>query len=263
MAWSTRQLAELAGTSLRAVRHYHAVGLLTEPERSSNGYKRYGVAHLVRLLRIKRLAELGFSLTQIADMGDADEHPEQELRALDAELARTIERLQAVRTELAVTLEQSAPTDLPTEMGLSADDVKFSAADRSFLVVLSRVLSPASLDVYAEMVKTSQEHPTEAELTNLPDDADEQTRHELAKRLAAHVSDLEKAFPRFLEAAQDTRLGTRAAAETIGVAITDLYNSAQIDVMRRLNTLLVAGRAAKAEPDTDDAEPDSDDGAGA
>ena len=35
MAWSTRQLAELAGTSLRAVRHYHDVGLLPEPERLS------------------------------------------------------------------------------------------------------------------------------------------------------------------------------------------------------------------------------------
>jgi hypothetical protein len=31
MAWSTRELAELAGTTLRAVRHYHEVGLLAEP----------------------------------------------------------------------------------------------------------------------------------------------------------------------------------------------------------------------------------------
>src|SRR5204863_5377681 len=39
MAWSTREIAELAGTSLRAVRHYHEVGLLAEPERRANGYK--------------------------------------------------------------------------------------------------------------------------------------------------------------------------------------------------------------------------------
>ena len=49
MAWSTRQIADLAGTSVRAVRHYHEVGLLAEPERRSNGYKQYGVAHLVRV----------------------------------------------------------------------------------------------------------------------------------------------------------------------------------------------------------------------
>ena len=70
MAWSTREIAELAGTSLRAVRHYHEVGLLPEPERRANGYKQYGVSHLVRLLRITRLTDLGFSLSQIAAMGD-------------------------------------------------------------------------------------------------------------------------------------------------------------------------------------------------
>ncbi|WP_286160418.1 MerR family transcriptional regulator [Streptomyces yunnanensis] len=59
MAWSTREIAELAGTSLRAVRHYHEVGLLDEPVRRANGYKQYGVAHLVRLLRIKPLSTWG------------------------------------------------------------------------------------------------------------------------------------------------------------------------------------------------------------
>ncbi|WP_424188107.1 MerR family transcriptional regulator [Actinokineospora sp. G85] len=105
MAWSTKQLADLAGTTLRAVRHYHEVGLLAEPERRANGYKSYGVTHLVRVLRIKRLSELGFSLSQIAAMDDSDQRPEEELRALDAELAATIERLQRVRAELGVILD--------------------------------------------------------------------------------------------------------------------------------------------------------------
>ena len=37
MPWSTREIADLAGTSLRAVRHYHEVGLLDEPERHGSG----------------------------------------------------------------------------------------------------------------------------------------------------------------------------------------------------------------------------------
>jgi DNA-binding transcriptional MerR regulator len=64
LAWSTREIAELAGTTVRAVRHYHEVGLLAEPERRANGYKQYGVAHLIHVLRIKRLTDLGFSLSQ-------------------------------------------------------------------------------------------------------------------------------------------------------------------------------------------------------
>ena len=98
------------------MRHYHEVGLLAEPERRSNGYKQYGVAHLVRLLRIKRLTDLGFSLTQIARLGDAEEHPAEALRALDAELAATIERLQRARVELGTILSQAVPPDLPAEL---------------------------------------------------------------------------------------------------------------------------------------------------
>ena len=109
MAWSTREIAELAGTSLRAVRHYHEIGLLDEPERRSNGYKQYGVAHLVRVLRIKRLTDLGFSLHQIAAMGEHDDHPAEALRTLDAELAATIERLQHARAELALCPSRSRP----------------------------------------------------------------------------------------------------------------------------------------------------------
>lgn len=39
MAWSTQQLADLAGTTVNTVRHYHRLGLLDEPERQGNGYK--------------------------------------------------------------------------------------------------------------------------------------------------------------------------------------------------------------------------------
>lgn len=77
MAWSTREVADLAGASVRAVRHYHEIGLLKEPERGANGYKHYGTSHLLRVLRIKRLTTLGFSLPQIAAMGEADEHFEE------------------------------------------------------------------------------------------------------------------------------------------------------------------------------------------
>ncbi|WDV32001.1 MerR family transcriptional regulator [Streptomyces sp. AD16] len=116
MAWSTREMAELAGVSLRAVRHYHDIGLIEEPERRSNGYKQYGVSHLVRLLRIKRLTALGFSLSQIADMDDdPDSGPDpRDLRALDAELAATIERLQHARAEVGALLRGRAASDLPS-----------------------------------------------------------------------------------------------------------------------------------------------------
>lgn len=183
MAWSTREIAELAGTSLRAVRHYHQVGLLAEPERLSNGYKQYGVAHLVRLVRIKRLVDLGFSLPQIADMGDTDDHPEKALRALDVELAATIERMQRARTELRLILERSAPTDLPP--GLVPPDAVagLSDADRSMVVVLTRVLGPQGIRAYAELLRNVPAEPAVAIFDALPADADSAIRRDLAERL--------------------------------------------------------------------------------
>ncbi|GLU48179.1 MerR family transcriptional regulator [Nocardiopsis ansamitocini] len=199
MAWSTREIAELAGTSLRAVRHYHEVGLLAEPERRANGYKQYGVAHLVRVLRIKRLTDLGFSLAQIADMGDADDHPEEALRTLDAELATTIERLQRVRLELGVILRQSAPTDLPTDFAQAAAEAELSDADRSIIVVLTRILGPQGMQAYADLLKELPEDPTASEFDDLPADADEPTRQDVAERMVPYLRELRTGHPHLAE----------------------------------------------------------------
>lgn len=72
------ELARMAGVSVRTLRHYHAIGLLPEPERADNGYREYGAEHLLRLLRIRQLASLGFSLEQIGPMIDELDAERQE-----------------------------------------------------------------------------------------------------------------------------------------------------------------------------------------
>ncbi|EED6225780.1 MerR family DNA-binding transcriptional regulator, partial [Salmonella enterica subsp. enterica serovar Haifa] len=47
----SNELARLAGVTVRALRHYHQVGILAEPERRSNGYREYDVHDLIRVLR--------------------------------------------------------------------------------------------------------------------------------------------------------------------------------------------------------------------
>ena len=238
MAWSTREIAELAGTSLRAVRHYHQVGLLPEPERRSNGYKQYGVAHLVRLVRIKRLVDLGFSLPQIAALGDEDDHPEQALRELDAELAATIDRLQRARDELAELLTNSAPTDLPPDFAPAEAVAKMTDADRKLIVVLSRVLGPRGRQAYADLIRDAREDPAAREFDTLPADSDEATRQDLAERLAPYIRSVRQDHPGLSEARFDAPRGARFAEKTIDDAMTDLYNPAQLDVLRRAGEIL-------------------------
>lgn len=238
MAWSTREIAELAGTSLRAVRHYHEVGLLEEPERRTNGYKQYGVEHLLRVLRIKRLTDLGFSLPQIATMGNTDEHPEAALRTLDAELAVTITRLQRIRVELSVILRQAATTDLPPGFAPATATARLSDADRSLVVVMTRVLGPEGLQAYAHMLQNSSADPSGAEFDDLPAEADDTTRQEVAERRAPYIRALYAEHPGLTDAHADAPGGARFAAQTVGKAIDDLYNPAQLDVMKRINALI-------------------------
>lgn len=247
MAWSTREIAELAGTSLRAVRHYHEVGLLPEPERRSNGYKQYGVSHLVRLLRIKRLVDLGFSLTRIAELGEDDHHPTDALRTLDAELGATIERLARARVELGLILRHHAPADLPAEFVPAAGAAGLSDADRSLVLVMSRILGPRRLDAYAEMLRSVPPDPTDGEFDTLPADAEEETRQDLARRMAPHIRRVRAEHPELMDPHADSPHGARSATRIAAAAMRELYNPAQVDVFRRVQELLKA-EAGPTEP---------------
>ena len=68
------QIADLAGTTPRAVRHYHRLGLLSVPP-TVRGGREYGVEHLARLLRIRWLADGGLSLRQVAEIIASDPEP--------------------------------------------------------------------------------------------------------------------------------------------------------------------------------------------
>ena len=50
------QLASYAGVTVRAVRHYHARGLLPEPKRDSSGYRRYQAQAAIDLIRAAQSA---------------------------------------------------------------------------------------------------------------------------------------------------------------------------------------------------------------
>jgi DNA-binding transcriptional MerR regulator len=246
VAWSTRELADLAGSTVRAVRHYHQVGLLEEPERLSNGYKQYGVSHLLRLLQIKRLTDLGVPLAQIASMADAQDDPAEALRLLDADIAASIERLQRVRAELALILEHRAPLDLPAGFGAVGSDL--STADRRAIAVWGRLFDEDWMDELREILADEPRTATDDEVDALPEDADESTRERLARALAPAIR---RQLARQRPAAESLRLpgGQRAAARTIQHTLHELYNPAQLDVFQRAHRLATEGPAD--DPGTD------------
>lgn len=83
MDWSIQEVARLAGTTSRTLRHYDDIGLLAPARVGSNGYRYYDRAALVRLQRILLLRELGLGLPAIAEVLDGQR---DESRALAGHL---------------------------------------------------------------------------------------------------------------------------------------------------------------------------------
>ncbi len=64
------EVARLAGTTSRTLRHYGDVGLLAPSRVGANGYRYYDTAALTRLQRILMLRQLGLGVAAIADVLD-------------------------------------------------------------------------------------------------------------------------------------------------------------------------------------------------
>ncbi|MFI9485823.1 MerR family transcriptional regulator [Promicromonospora sp. NPDC052451] len=239
MAWSTRQIAELSGTTVKTVRYYHAIGLLDEPDRAPNGYnKRYEVRHLTRLLQIKRLTSLGLSLAQVAELGTTAGGDPSVFQEIDAELAATVERIQGVRQELAALSRPGATPDVPATFHDVARPLRDN--DRALLTIYAQLFTEESMAALRELLAANPHEALDEEFRDLPTDADEATRQALAERMAPFVGangsvtmEPRAASPRQAEA-------TRQA---VGQALQALYSSAQLDVLRRAHALSSASGA--------------------
>ncbi len=84
------QVAAQTQLSIRTVRHYDDVGLVTPSARSAGGFRLYTDADVHRLLVIRRMKPLGFTLAEMKDLLAA-------LTLLDDPKASTAERKSAVQ----------------------------------------------------------------------------------------------------------------------------------------------------------------------
>ena len=62
------ELAEKTGMSLRTLRHYDEIGLLAASGRTEGGFRLYTQDDQSRLMLIRRMKPLGFSLDEMTDL---------------------------------------------------------------------------------------------------------------------------------------------------------------------------------------------------
>lgn len=247
MAWSTREIAELAGTTVNTVRHYHRSGLLKQPRRLSNGYKQYDAGHLVRLLQIRRLRELGVPLAQMESVGSSGESPRAALLSIDADLAASIERLQRARAEIRAIVEGGTATDVPSGFEHLAD--RLSTPARSLMLVYSQLYDEAAMDDLKTMVEVEPDS-TSTEFDALPADADEATRQRLAEAFAPQLADLLGTYDWLADPTGRMPMGEAVTRETFLHTIVEVYNEAQLDVLVRASALAMVPTDSPGSPDS-------------
>ncbi|WRZ95134.1 MerR family transcriptional regulator [Streptomyces sp. NBC_01007] len=141
------QLAAYAGVTVRAVRHYHQIGLLPEPERDRSGYRTYGAGAVVRLIRIRTLADAGVPLARVQQLLDAD--PEEfagGVQEIDKDLRAEIRRLQDTRSRLArlaagehLALPQSVVDYLDRLRGLGVEERYIEMERDAWIMIAAQV----------------------------------------------------------------------------------------------------------------------------
>ncbi|WP_030774314.1 MerR family transcriptional regulator [Streptomyces sp. NRRL F-2664] len=153
------EIAAVVGVTTRAIRHYHHVGLLPEPERRPNGYRAYTVRDAVLLARVRRLTELGLSLDEVRDVlaDDAGRDLADVLAELDADLARQEAAIKERRRRLAVLLAAGPGEGEPLSPALADLLAKAprtaspaAAKDREHLTLLD-VSGAGGQEVYAAL----------------------------------------------------------------------------------------------------------------
>ena len=89
--WSVGELARATGLSVRVLRHWDEIGLVS-PARTTGGHRCYSSTEVTRLYRALALRQMGLRLDQVAALlADADPSPRATLRAhlegVEADLA--------------------------------------------------------------------------------------------------------------------------------------------------------------------------------
>lgn len=178
--------AAFAGTTPRAIRHYHEIGLLPEPERGGDGRRRYGYEDMIRLLWIRRMADAGIALDDIrdafitgtasagADSGDGIagilERLEETLAEQEAELGRQRTAVQRMRTEGS---RMGLLSDFVTDRLKNLPEGSLRQADLDTLLVTERIFGPLGAAVQATRFIALATHPALREDSDRIDDAEE------------------------------------------------------------------------------------------
>jgi DNA-binding transcriptional MerR regulator len=164
------QLASYAGVTVRAVRHYHAKGLLPEPERDRSGYRRYDAGAVVELIKIRTLADAGVPLARVRELLAADEEEfkvavadiDRRLRAEIRERQRHREQIAQLAAGDSLALPPEAVEYLGRLRALGLPDLLIEGERDSWILVAAQL--PADMPLFMKLKQQQLDVPGTVEL---------------------------------------------------------------------------------------------------
>lgn len=166
--------AEFVGTTPRAIRHYHELGLLPEPERGSDDRRRYDYDAMIRLMWIRRMADVGIALEDIRDAFSLEAGSPDTGVTDDDDVERVLSRLEGSLAIRQAEIEQQRAAvqrmrAQGSRVGLLSDVVsdRFAGlpegavrqADLDTLLVTERVFGASVASVQASRFIVLATHP--------------------------------------------------------------------------------------------------------
>lgn len=103
------ELATKSQINAKTIRYYEQVGLISAPQRASNGYRHYQPADVDTLIFIRRCRELNIPLDDIKRLVEVQADPNASCAVVDKIIAEQLAQVQRAQRELAL-LEQSLQT---------------------------------------------------------------------------------------------------------------------------------------------------------
>lgn len=103
------QIGEVAARtelSLRTIRHYEEVGLVIPSARSQGGFRLYTETDVQRLMVIRRMKPLGFTLDEMRDLLDVTDRLDASRSADRTERAELLERMAVYERTAARKIEE-------------------------------------------------------------------------------------------------------------------------------------------------------------
>jgi DNA-binding transcriptional MerR regulator len=195
------ELASYAGVTVRAVRHYHAKGLLPEPERDHSGYRRYRAGAVVELVKIRTLAEAGVPLARVRELLRAGEEEfaaavediDKRLRAEIRERQRHRERIALLAAGDSLALPQVVVDYLDRLRALGVDERIVQVERDGWIPLAAR--SPERVPEWMARKREQLDDPQIIDfyltLSRALDRTDDDPRLvELADKLAAYITQI-------------------------------------------------------------------------